>query len=327
MAIKKLCGIAAGLIVASLAGACSGSTAAAETSSLTLYTCASENVEQAVVTAFQAAHHGITVNVFRAPTGKLNAKVAADQRSGGIKADVIWACDPLTMHGYDAQHLLGSWSPPNAADFPAAYRTAHFTAVDLLYMVLAVHKGAPKPSTWSELTGPAWKDAVALPSPSFAASAFGMLGYFASAKDYGLDYYRHLKANGAKQLDSPADVLTGVEQGTYQAGFTLANGAYHDQAKGSPIEVVWPMPGAVAIYAPIGITSKPNLSSAASSFADYTASVEGQKLMAKQGTYVVLPGMGGPPLPAGSPVASPDWTIVFGSSKTLLADYARVFGG
>ena len=87
---------------------------------MTLYTCASANVEQAVVTAFEKAHGGAKVNVFRAPTGQLNARVAADTRSGGIKAAVIWACDPLTMHGYDGQGVLKPWSPPNAAAIPAA---------------------------------------------------------------------------------------------------------------------------------------------------------------------------------------------------------------
>lgn len=324
MSIRNHHGLVAGMILVLLSAGCGSKPAAGD--SMTLYTCASEGVEQAVVTAFESAHKGTTVNVFRAPTGQLNARVAADLRSGGIQADVIWACDPLTMHNYDAQQLLVAWSPPNAADIPAAYRTDHFVGIDVLYMALALHRGVPAPTSWSELTGAAWKNAVALPSPSFAASAVGMLGYFASAKGYGLDYYRSLRANGAKQVDSPSDVLTGVEQGTYKAGFTLANAAYADQKKGSPIDVVWPHPGAVAIYAPIGVTSKKNLSGSAKSFADYTASADGQKLMAQKGTYVALPGMGGPPLPAGSPVASPDWPAVFGSSKTLLADYVAIFG-
>ena len=34
-----------------------------------------------------------------------------------------------------------------------------------------------------------------------------------------------------RQVDTPTDVLTGVEQGTYQAGVTLANAAYADQTR------------------------------------------------------------------------------------------------
>lgn len=314
------CGSASGSKSASGSGSKSGA------STMTLYTCASANVEQAVVAAFEKAHGGAKVNVFRAPTGQLNARVAADMRSGGLKADVIWACDPLTMHGYDGQGLLRAWSPPNAAQIPAAYRTAHFVGVDVLYMALAVRKGVPAPASWADLTKPAYRGKVAVPSPSFAASALGTLGYFASTPGYGLDYYKKLKSNGAVQVNSPADTLTGVEQGTYKAGFTLANGAYADQKKGSPITVIWPRPGAVAIYAPIGVTTKKHLSPLAEQFASYAASSGGQKLMAAKGTYVTIAGLGGPPIPAGSPIAAPDWPTIFGNYKTVLAQYVAVFG-
>lgn len=326
MIVRVRLGMAVVCVSLSVCAGCSSTSKPADTA-MTLYTCASANVEQTVVAGFEKAHAGTHVTVFRAPTGQLNARVAADARSGGIKADVIWACDPLTMHGYDSQGLLRSWSPPDAADIPAAYRTPHFVGIDVLYMGLVVRKGASMPTTWAELLAPQYRGKVALPSPSFAASALGMLGYFASAPGYGMAYYRGLKANGAVQVNSPADTLTGVEQGTYAAGFTLTNAAYADQKKGSPIQVGWPGPGAVAIYAPIGVTSKPALSPLATQFADYAASPTGQRLMAGQDTYVTIPGLGGPPIPAASPVVSPDWPALFGSYRSVLADYTAIFGG
>jgi iron(III) transport system substrate-binding protein len=311
--------------------ACGGATpAAAGTSgsdkSMTLYTCTSANVVQAVVNGFQAAHPGTKVNVFRAATGQLNARVAADQRSGGIQADVIWGCDPLTMYNYDHQRLLRAWSPPNAAQIPPAYRTADFTGIDVLYMVLAVRNGATAPANWADLTAPAYRGKVSVPSPSFAASALGALGYFASASGFGLAYYRALKANGAVQVQAPGDTLTGVEQGTYDVGATLANSAYADQKKGSPIQVVWPAPGGIAIYAAVGLTTKKKLSGLAAPFADYAASADGQKLIAGQDTYVTLSGLGGPPIPAGSPIVAPDWATLAADSTSVLAGYVAIFG-
>jgi iron(III) transport system substrate-binding protein len=314
------------LLVAIVAG-CGGGTSGGSAKSMTLYTCASANVEQAVITGFTAAHSGTEVNVFRAPTGQLNARVAADKRSGGIQADVIWACDPLTMYGYDGQGLLRAWRPPNASQIPSPYRTAHFTGIDVLYMVLVARKDAPHPATWADLRNAAYKGKIAIASPTFAASALGMLGYFASAKTYGIDFYRDLKKNGAVQVDAPADVLTGVEQGTYLVGATLANAAYVDQHKGSPIDVLWPVPGAVAIYAPIALTTKKHPSPLAEEFANYAASRAGQKVMADQGTYPAIAGLGGPPIPAGSPIASPDWAAMSGGYRSMLAEYAKIFGG
>jgi iron(III) transport system substrate-binding protein len=293
---------------------------------MTLYTCASANVEEAIVKGFEAANANTKVNVFRAPTGQLNARVATDLRSGGIQADVIWACDPLTMYGYDSQQLLREWSPPNASEIPSAYRTPHFAGIGVLYVVPVVRKGTPAPASWADLTSPRYAGTVALPSPSFAASALGALGYFASAPGYGMDYYRHLKSNKAVQVSAPADALTGVEQGTYQVGVTLANAGYAAQRKGSPIEVVWPKPGGIAIYAPIGLTTKKQPSPLAEEFAGYAASRVGQQMMAGQETYVTIPGLGGPPIPAGSPTVSPDWAALATQSKSMLAEYVAIFG-
>lgn len=318
--------VAVSLLAALCAGCSSSAGSKSSAKSMTLYTCATENIEQAVIKGFQAEHSGAKVNVFRAPTGQLNARVAADKRSGGIQADVIWGCDPVTMFGYAAQGLLREWSPPNATDIPDSYRWTRFTGVDVLYMVLVLHKGTPRPASWAELTKPEYKNKVALPSPSFAASALGTLGYFSAAAGYGLKYYQALKSNGAVQVNAPADVLTGVQQGAYKAGLTLANAAYAARKKGSPIDVIWPQPGGIAIPAPIGLTTKRHPSSLAEQFANFAASRAGQKIMAGLGTYPATAGLGGPPIPPGSPIVSPAWATLSAHAKETLAGYVAIFG-
>ena len=86
---------------------------------------------------------------------------------------------------------------------------------------MVVHQKGVAVTDWHDLTTPAFRDAVALPDPSFAGSAFGALGYFALDPDFGIDYYRGLKANGAVQVAAPGDVVTGVAEGTYKAGMAL----------------------------------------------------------------------------------------------------------
>ena len=103
--------IVVSLLIALAATGCTSS-GNADAKRITLYTCATASIEQAAIAAYHKTHPDVSSNVFRAPTGQLNARVAADVRSGGVKADVIWACDPLTMHGYDEQGLLRNWTPP-----------------------------------------------------------------------------------------------------------------------------------------------------------------------------------------------------------------------
>ena len=105
------------VLVLSACGGDGGTTEAAAGASsggaqdITLYTCISDTTIQPVIEAFQNAHPDVHVDLFRAPTGQLNARVATDAESGGLRADVIWACDPLTQQAFVDQGLVGGWTP------------------------------------------------------------------------------------------------------------------------------------------------------------------------------------------------------------------------
>nr|MDQ3343603.1 extracellular solute-binding protein [Actinomycetota bacterium] len=154
---------------------------------LRLYTTVTQETVDAVVAAFAEAEPDTQVEVFRAPTGELNARIAAEQREGGVQADVLWLTDPLSMQQYDAEGLLAAYAPAEIDAVPAEYRTDTFVGTRLLNLVIVHEAGLdPAPQTWQDLADPAYRDAVALPDPSFAGSAFGALGYFAEAEG-GLD--------------------------------------------------------------------------------------------------------------------------------------------
>lgn len=310
------------LLLASF-GCSSGSSGSNE--SLTVYTCVNDETIQPVIDQYEKDHAGTQVKLFRAPTGDLNARIAGDVRSGGLKADVVWACDPLTMQGYVDQGLVGGWTPDGATAVPAQYRTADYVGVALLYVVAVYHDGEPAPQAWTDLANGSY-DKVALPDPAVAASALGALGYFSAAPGVGLDYYTTLHDHGAEQLSTPDDVVAGVAQGTYQAGITIANSAYAAKDGGSPIGVVWPEPGAVAIYGPIAVAHDSADSTPARDFVSYVVSKPGQQLIAKAGSYPTVPGVETPQMPADAPIVVPDWTTIGSDKDALLRDYQQIFG-
>lgn len=315
--------------------ACGGSTvraagpspaAAAAPPSLTLYSSVTQETIDAVVGGYEKVHPGAKVTVFRAPTGQLNARIAADQRSGGLRADVIWGTDPLSMQSYTDQHLLASWPLPQLTSVPEKYRTSEFWGTRLLYLVIVAHKDLlPQPTSWTDLTSPAYRGKVAMPDPAFAGSAFAALGYFSQAPGMGMDFYGALRANGAKQVASIPDVVTQVAQGRYQLGITLDSGARTAVTKGSPIVIVWPKPGAIALYSPIAMTAQSAHSSAAKEFMTYVLSTQGQRHIADTGWQPIIPGVPGPAQPAGATSVSPDWVALFGHQQELLAKYRSTF--
>nr|MBA2488261.1 substrate-binding domain-containing protein [Chloroflexota bacterium] len=91
-----------------------------------LYTSVTQATVDAVVGGFGAQAAGTEVEVFRAPTGELAARIAAEQREGGLRADVLWLTDPLSMAEYDSQGLLAAWQPTEAEGIPAEYRSERY---------------------------------------------------------------------------------------------------------------------------------------------------------------------------------------------------------
>jgi iron(III) transport system substrate-binding protein len=308
-----------------LADCGNGAQPAARGDVITLYTCVNDTTIQPVIKQFEQANPGKTVNLYRAPTGDLNARVAGDVRSGGLKADVIWACDPLTMQNFVNQHLIGGWTP--RSDIDPDVRTSDYVGVAVLYLVAVTHKGVAAPHSWADLAGPNYAGAVAVPNPGFAASALGALGYFTQNKDYGFGFYAKLKKSGAVQVNSPDDVTNGVAQGVYKVGMTIASSAYTAQKSGSPITIVWPKPGAIAVYGPIGLASQAAGSETAKAFISYVTSKSGQALIGSTGSYPTLAGVQGPVKPPRAPIVYPDWAALSTQKDSLLKGYQRIFGG
>jgi len=317
------------VVLASVLAACGTGSAAGKPEaarSLVLYTCLSDESIQPVIKAFEARDDGGQVKLFRAPTGQLNARVAADVRSGGLGADVFWGCDPLTVQALVDQGLVGGWTPADAQQIPAEFRTGDYVGAHLLYMVAVHRTDVPAPKTWADLAGGGYAR-VAVPNPAVAASALGTLGWFAAEPGYGVDFYRRLQSGGAVQVGTPDEVTTGVAQGVYDAGITTANSAYAAKDAGSPVDVVWPEPGAVAIYGPIALATHSAGSQVAKNFVSFVISKDGQAVLGTSGAYPTLPGVEGPTVPDGAPVVSPDWTAIGADKDTILSEYQQVFGG
>lgn len=317
---------AAALLLLALNACAGGSSRSEPIESMTLYTCLSDESIQPVIEAFEARDDGGQVDLFRAPTGELNARVAADARSGGLRADVIWGCDPLTVQALVDQDLVGGWTPPEAEALPGEFRTEDYVGGHVLYMVAVHRTEGPAPEAWSDLAGGDYA-ALAVPDPAVAASALGTLGWFAAEPDYGVDFYRDLKGHGAVQVSTPDDVTTGVAQGIYDAGVTTATSAYAAKDDGSPVDVVWPEPGAVAIYGPVALATDSADSAVAKSFISFVVGEEGQAVLGASGAYPTLPGIEGPTVPDGAPIVFPDWAGIGADRDEILSEYQQVFGG
>lgn len=291
---------------------------------ITLYTSVTQDTVDAVLGALAEVHPDLDVEVFRAPTGELDARIATDQRTGGIGADVLWMTDPLSVQRYEADGLLAPLDGEAFEAVPAEYRGETFVGTRLLNLVLVVGDDVdPKPASWADLADPAFAGSIAMPDPGFAGSAFAALGYLATADEFGMDFYQALKDNGVIQVKSPVDVLTGVAEGNYAAGITLDKIVRANVTKGSPIELVWPEPGAIALFSPAAVVASSDDLDAAGAFQEFLVSTEGQTAIASTGWQPVRDDV---EWPYPDSVVTPDWNELYGNQQQLLEDYYAIFG-
>jgi iron(III) transport system substrate-binding protein len=324
------CALVAALMVAALAGCGAQSPSPVgdgPTGTIHLYTSVTQDTVDAVLAVFADAYPSVTVDVFRAPTGELDARIASERRAGSIGADVLWGTDPLSVHSYAAGGLFRAWTPAEAAAVPAAYRTDTFWGTRILNMVIVAGADVePMPADWTDLSDTAYAGAVAIPDPGFAGSAYGALGYFATSPVYGIDYYQELKANGAVQVQAIPEVLTDVAEGVYKVGMTLDKVARDAIAQGSPVRMVWPASGAIAIYSPIAVFADTRNVEAAEAFANLVLGIPAQEAIAGTGWQPIrADATGGPPIEG--PQVAPDWERLFSQQDELMTAYRAIFGG
>jgi len=299
-----------------LLSACAGGNSQA----LTIYTSVTQVTVDVVVAGFEQANPDVDVEVFRAPTGEVAARIETERRNGKLAADVIWLSDPLSMFQYQSDGLLAEWEPTAASALPPEAQTASFWGTRVLHLVIVTRAGNPTGiGEWRDLVE--GDRAIVFPDPRFAGSAFAALGHF------GLDFFRDLQDSGAVQVSAPGDVVTGVAEGRYDAGLTLEFSARSAVDKGSPIEVVWPQPAAVAITSPIAVFAAADPSDGARNFVDHVLSTEGQTAIGATGWSPMLAGVPGPPIPSDADIVYPDWAAIYAGQEDLVAGYTALFDG
>ena len=290
---------------------------------LRLYTTVTQGTVDAVVAEFAAAHPNVDVEIFRAPTGELSARIAAEQREGKIRADVLWLTDPLSMEQYASEGMLAT--PPEAAVAAVGERFASdaYVGTRILNMVVVHHDDVAPPERWEDLATVDAGAPVALPDPGFAGSALGALGYFA-LDGGGLEFYERLEAAGAVQVQAPDEVTTGVAEGRFSAGMTLDNSARTARAKGSPVNLAAPEPGAIAIVSPIAIVQDADNAGAAREFVSFAVTQRAQEAIAASGWQPVLDSVA---WEHDLPQVFPDWEGIAARQDELLEEYRTIFGG
>jgi iron(III) transport system substrate-binding protein len=289
---------------------------AAQADTLMLYTSQPEADASKTVEEFRKVNPGIDVQVYRSGTSDILSKLAAEFAAGAPQPDVLLIADAVSMELLKKDGRLAAYKEANTAGFPAESYDADKTyfGSKLITSGIAYNTGAPKkPQHWSDLTDPAYKGMLVMPSPLYSGAAAYQLSGFAAKPEFGWSYFEKLKALDTIAVRGNGAVLKSVASGEKPYGILVDFMALNAKAKGSPIDFVFPDEGVPAVTEPVAMMSTAKNPAAAKKFIDFILSDAGQKVALSQGY-----------LPAKESVGRPSWLPANAKIKIMPIDIKAV---
>lgn len=288
----------------------------AVTGSVTLYTSEPQNKVDEIIAAFAKEQPGITVTPFRAATGDLTARIATEEKSGGVKADLLWAADAGTFDAYAAKGLLSKYTPKGVDEINknVVDPNGFYVGTRIIPTVIAYNTTAIKtpPTSWAELTDSKYSGKITMPNPDVSGAAAYNAAVWYNDPSLGDAWLTKLAANKPVIAASNGPVSQAVASGTQPIGVVVDYLVRDLKAAGSPIAVSYPSEGVPYVSEPVGIFAASKDKPAAQLFEDFLISNAGQKLAVKQ-SY----------LPVRTDVGSPEGAPAIGDIKTLTPSLAN----
>ena len=248
---------------------------------LTVYTAGPGSLAKSLASGFEQ-QTGVKVTVFQATTGKVMARLEAEQANP--QADVLISASWDTAEDLHQRGWLLPFASANADQVPANLKSADYIAqgVSALGIVWNSKSGTPEPKEWRDLTQPAFKDKVTTPDPALSGASLDLLiGLQNSMGDQAWQLFDDLKKNGMVVSGPNAQAVTPVMQGAKAAVFGAVDYvSYGNIQQGESLKVIFPASGTVIAPRPMMILKTSQRADDAKAFIDYVLSPEGQARVA-----------------------------------------------
>lgn len=260
---------------------------------LSFYTSQPDADYQALVDGFNEQYPDVEVSVFRSGTEEVVSRVMAENEAGDVQADVILVADALNFLSLKDAGLLASYESPELSAIPDQYEGADavYTGTKIIDTAIAINTNMvdEAPTSWQDLVDHA--DDLVMPSPQYSGAAAYNVAVLAREDGFGWDYWASLADGGAAVLQGNGGVLQDVAEGRHGYAIVVSFIVARAADEGSPVEVVYPEEGVLAITEPIGIMDNAQNRPAAEAFVDYVLGETGQQLAAELGYTPIREGI------------------------------------
>lgn len=252
-----------------------------EVKSLMVYTSMKEVIIGKVRDTFAKKYPDIQFDYYSAGAGKLMAKIAAERQSGHIACDVLWTSEVPDFMQLKKEDVLLSYVSPESEKIvsPLKDTDGYFTPARLgtLGITYNTNKIKIPPTSWDDLLKPEYKDGFAIANP--ALSGTSMVSLAMLIENFGWDYIKKLKANGAKMGQGSGQVVDDTASGDIIACIGVDYITIDKIVKGATLGFTYP-DKMLVIPSPVAIMKGTENEETAKIFIDFLLSDEGQEIVA-----------------------------------------------
>ena len=221
---------------------------------IVVYTSMKEVLIKGIVDGFKKANPVIEVDYQSAGAGKLMAKIAAERQSGKILADVIWTSEVPDFYKMKKEGILATYKSPVFKEVlnPFEDYDGSFTAARLgtLGIIINTDKVKTAPTQWSDLKKPEFKNGFAVANPALSGTAYMSIALL--TKQFGPDFFKELKANGARVGKGSGQVIDDTASGELTACLGVDYITNAKIAKGAHLQMCYP-PELIMVPSPVAI--------------------------------------------------------------------------
>lgn len=216
---------------------------------------------------------GLTVREVHGGTGELLSML-----KGGAKADVFWGGGIESLES--SKQLFLPYVSSEAAAINPSYMDSEgrWTGFSVMTMVIVYNSqlvsGENIPHSWSDLKAPFFSRRVFIPNPEKSGSAYTMLNAIlltSGGKNWELLGAIKNQAGSSGLAENGPSVHTAVASGEYFAGLTSEDAALAFLQKNatSPLEIVYPEDGTLAVPDGVALVRGAKNEEAAKDFIDF----------------------------------------------------------
>ena len=272
----------------------SQSAVAAETPTLVVYSGVPQQQAEAVLAEFSKQYkEPVRFKVVKKPDEALKAQLGIEERSGGVKADLLWITRPQAIFLQSKYpKMFATVDSAHYADMVPAMKTGNYKSVipyGLLLYVIAYNTKSinPKdvPGSYADLINEKYNNKLVMADPRSSGAVqdvfWFLTEHLANKPGYGWDYFKKLNAEHPQYVSSHGTVRDLILSGERPVGIQLSFYMHDPIAHGDAAAWNWPKEGVVTDSQSVSVFTNSKHKKIAEDVADWMLSEQGQAAVSK----------------------------------------------